>query len=129
MPVSPTSGEHVGSIAETFNRAMALHRLGDLAQAESLYYRILAIDANHFEALHFLGLVSAQRGQFEEARRLMCRSLEINTQTADAYANYARVLNKLKCSDEAIAACDQALAISSRSIEALVSRGIALYDL
>src|SRR5205807_4900484 len=117
------------TLGETVARALALHRTGRLTEAESLYRAVLQIEPDQFEALHFLGLVEAQRENFIEADRLMGRSLEINGQVADAFANHARVLNALKRSEEALAACDRALAIDPRAISPLVSRGIASFEL
>ena len=116
-------------LANQLARAMALHQAGQLAKAEELYRSILAAKADHFEALHFLGLLEAQRSRYEQAEILMRRSLQCNARTAEAFANYARVLNALKRSREALAACDKALAINPRSIEALVSHGNAWKDL
>src|SRR5262249_61713861 len=95
-------------LAPQLARAMASHRAGQLAQAEQLYRSILAANADHFEALHFLGLLEAQRGRYERAEVLMRRSLEVNALSAEAFANYARVLNALKRSQAAVAACDKA---------------------
>ena len=111
------------------SRAMALHQGGQLDAAEPLYKSALAINPNHFEALHFFGLLEAQRGRNVEADEYMRRSLAINAGVAEAFANHARVLNALKRSDEALAACDKALRLNRGSAEALVSRGIALKEL
>src|SRR5947209_14053362 len=108
------------------SRAIALHQGGDLDEAERLYKSVLALNPDHFEALHFFGLLEAQRERYEEADELMRRSLEINAGVADAFTNHARVLNSLKRSEEALAACDKALSLNRRSVEAMVSRGIAL---
>ncbi|HEY7296500.1 MAG TPA: tetratricopeptide repeat protein, partial [Xanthobacteraceae bacterium] len=117
------------AMAALLGRAMALHRGGQLAAAEELYKSLLAVKTDHFEALHFLGLLEAQRGRYEQAEPLVRRSLEINSQTAEGFANHARVLNALKRSREALAACDRALALNPRSVEALASRGNAWKDL
>src|SRR5258705_10940095 len=87
------------------------------------------MDPDHFEALHFFGLLEAQRERFDQADEFMRRSLQINAGVADAFANHARVLNALKRSQEALAACDNALSLDRRSVEAMVSRGIALDEL
>jgi len=108
---------------------MTLQQGGALDEAERLYKSVLATNSDHFEALHFLGLLEAQRKRYVEADRLMRRSLEINAGVAEGFANHARVLNALKRSEEALAACDKALALNRHAVEALVSRGIALYDL
>ena len=116
-------------IPDTVRRALALHQAGRLAEAESLYKSVLRVDKKQFEALHFLGLIEAQRENFEEAHRLMSRSLEVNTRTPDAYANHARVLNALRRPEQALAACQKALALNPRLLAALSSRAVALQDL
>jgi tetratricopeptide (TPR) repeat protein len=122
-------GSDQDRIQATVRRAMALHQEGQLDEAERLYKSILAASPDHFEALHYFGLLEAQRDHHEAADQLMRRSLEINTGVAVAFANHARVLNALKRSEEAIAACDKALSLNRRLVEAMVSRGIALKDL
>jgi predicted O-linked N-acetylglucosamine transferase (SPINDLY family) len=123
---SDPNGSDPAAVHVMVGRAMALHQSGQLSEAERVYKSVLKAQPNHFEALHFQGLLEAQRGNFAEADRLMRRSLKVNGKVADAHANHARVLNALKCSEEALAACDRALAINPRSLEALVSRGNAL---
>src|SRR5215468_2000755 len=117
------------NISDTVGRALALHQGGRLAEAEALYRTVLSVEPHQFECLHFLGLIEAQRENFKEADRLMSRSLRINGHVSDAFANHARVLNALKRSKEALAACEKALAMNPRSLSALLSRGIALLDL
>ena len=41
-------------------RAAALHRSGRLIEAEALYREVLAADAQHFDALHLLGVLRHQ---------------------------------------------------------------------
>src|SRR5438046_6544 len=110
-------GNNPVDIQSMVGRAMALHQSGQLGEAERLYKSVLASHPNHFEALHYLGLLEAQRGRFEDADRLMGRSLKVNDRAVEAYANHARVLNALKRSKDAIAACDRALSLNPRSIE------------
>ena len=47
--------------------AIALHRSGQLVEAERLYRRVLAADPRDFTALHFLGVIQAQQGRMEDA--------------------------------------------------------------
>jgi tetratricopeptide (TPR) repeat protein len=112
-------------IGAAVSQALALHQSGRLAEAEGLYRSILGMDQNQFEALHFLGLIEAQRGNNKEANRLISRSLKINNQAADAFANHARVLIALQRYDQAISACERALALDPMHLSALVNRGIA----
>src|SRR5438477_9062859 len=104
------------NLSELVGHALALHQSGRLADAEAAYGRILEINPRQFEALHFLGLIEAQRQNFEEADRLMARSLEINSGTADAFANHARVQNALKRPEAALLSCEKALALNPRLV-------------
>ena len=124
--MSSVNPAHVG---QYLARAIALHRAGQLREAETAYKFVLGLDPDHFEALHFLGLIEAQRENFTEADRLMSRSLAINTKTAEAFCNHARVLNALKRHDEALLASAKALAINPKSFESLVHQGTALQGL
>jgi len=114
---------------ETLRRAVGLHQSGRLDEAAALYRQVLAGRPDHFDALHFLGMVAAQRSQFEEAERLIGRALTLNSQNADAHSNYAGVLNALKRPQEALASLDRALALNPRMPQALANRGITLHTL
>jgi len=47
-------------LIELVQRGMASQQAGMIDAAEALYRQALAIDANQFEALHFLGVLQAQ---------------------------------------------------------------------
>src|SRR5690349_16827449 len=47
--------------------ALAHHRAGRLAEAETLYRRVLAADPHDIDASHFLGVIAYQRGDLPQA--------------------------------------------------------------
>jgi predicted O-linked N-acetylglucosamine transferase (SPINDLY family) len=110
-------------------QGMAAQRSGRLADAETQYKRVLAVDPNQFEALHFLGLLEAQRGNLPEADRLVGHSLTVNTQRPEAFANHARILRQLGRPQEALTRCDRALALNPQLVDAHVLRSNTLRDL
>lgn len=110
-------------------QGMAAQRSGRLSDAETQYKRVLAVDPNQFEALHFLGLLEAQRGNLPEADRLVGHSLTVNTQRPEAFANHARILRQLGRPQDALARCDRALALNPQLVDAHVLRSNALRDL
>ena len=114
------------NLAMMVNSAIASHRAGKLAEAESLYRSVLSVKPDQFEALHFLGLIEAQRGNLVEADRLLAQSLKVNSQRAEAYTNHARVLINLKRAEDALACCDKALALQPYFVDAMIHRGNAL---
>ena len=117
------------SPAEKLERALALHRKGYLAEAESLYRDILKKHPRHFDALQLLGAIDLQRGRFEEAYRLCNDAIRINPRCDSAHANLGYILVALKRPAEAVASCDNALAVNPNHSEALCTRGNALKDL
>ena len=55
---------------------MALHQAGDLEQAAHCYTEILRAQPARFDALHYLGLLEAQRERYGEALSLLDRARE-----------------------------------------------------
>jgi len=126
---NPSNPSNPNAIMATLSRAMASMQAGNLLEAEFLFKQVLLNDEKQFEAIHFLGVLNAQRGNYEEAERLINNSLQINTAVPEAFANHARVLNMLKRYDEAIAACNNALALRFDFTDALSHRSTALRGL
>ena len=60
----------VFNLGQAFGEAVALHRQGQLREAERIYARVLKAAPDHFDALNLLGAVKIQQGQFGEAQRL-----------------------------------------------------------
>jgi Flp pilus assembly protein TadD len=81
---------------------VALHRRGLLDDAERLYAGILKLAPKHFDATHLLGVISQQKGDSENALKLIGTALELNSASADAYNNHSRVLLQLRRFDEAL---------------------------
>src|SRR5581483_5927934 len=72
------SGANIGSfdgIAELSRRAVQYHQAGKLADAESCYRQVLAIDPNHFDSLHLLGVIAHQSGQSDLATNLISKAI------------------------------------------------------
>ena len=59
------------STQQKLQKAMELHRQGQLDQAANLYQQILEIDSGHLDALHLGGVVAHQLGNYNEAVRLI----------------------------------------------------------
>lgn len=116
-------------LIELVQRGMASQQAGMIDAAEALYRQALAIDANQFEALHFLGVLQAQRGNLVEAERLVSRSLTLNAQRAEAHLNYARILRDLQRPEATIESCNTALRLNPSLIAASLLLGNALRDI
>ncbi|MBL8807830.1 MAG: tetratricopeptide repeat protein [Rhodospirillales bacterium] len=117
------------SLQTLFNEARQLHVAGRLAEAESLYRRILATDANHADALHLLGVAAYQAGRADVGADLIGRAIGIDGNVAAYHSNRGNVLKALGRLDDALASFDAALRLKPDYAEALSNRGAVLQDL
>ena len=72
--------------------ADSLRRGGNLTEAAKLYRQVIKEDKKNYHALHFLGVTEAETGNFNQAKRLMARSLSIQPPNVQFIENYATVL-------------------------------------
>jgi tetratricopeptide (TPR) repeat protein len=89
------------AVARLFQQALALHRAGNLTQAEAGYRQILALDPRHADSLNFLGVAAAQSGRSEAAVELIGRAIKLRPSVADYHDNLGLALLALGRLDEA----------------------------
>ena len=110
-------------------QAMALHQSGKLDDAAAIYARVLALDPDQFECVHYLGVVKLQQGRSEEALVLFDRALRIRANDASLHSNKGLALQKLGRLEESLVSAERALVLNPRLAEALNVRGWALKTL
>jgi protein O-GlcNAc transferase len=114
---------------ERFERALALHRTGQVQQAAALCEQILQLEPQHAAALHLLGLIAVNNGNRERGVELFRESLAANPNQPVAHSNLGAVLLQLQRTEEALASCEQALRLNPNTILALYNRGNILREL
>jgi predicted O-linked N-acetylglucosamine transferase (SPINDLY family) len=117
-----------GSVGQRLQAAFGFHKAGRLDEAARQYRDVINADPNNFQALHYLGLIEAGKGRFDEARSLIARSLKIHPDIAFV-ENYAGVL--LQMGDHAAAreVCAENLARHPNSGNLLYVSACALLNL
>jgi len=100
------------------SEALARHRAGDRAAAETLYRAAIATNAGDVAALHGLGVLCFETGRGEEAIRLLERGAQlapadgaVRLNLASSYAAAGRVEDAERC-------CRELLAADPRMLEA-----------
>ena len=111
------------------NQGMALHRQGNLADAERCYGEVLQRQPDHFDALHLLGVIAHQTRRTERGVELIKRAIGLNPKVAEAHNNLGNALRALKRPAEALASYDKAIALKPDFSAAHFNRGNALMDL
>ncbi len=114
--------------ANLLDQAIADHKAGRLAQAESTYRQILAENPQHADAIHMLGLLAHQTRNFQVAAQLIEQSLAINPNNASAYSNLAEVKRNLGQFKEAEALCQKAMALDPNMSAAYVNASMAIHQ-
>jgi tetratricopeptide (TPR) repeat protein len=110
-------------------QAIAAHQAGRLGEAEALYRQVLARDPREFDALHMLGIIHAQRDDYEEAERLLRAAVAIDDKVPPCLQNFGNVLSKLERYDEAVAIYNKALALAPHYAPLYSDRGNAQKEL
>jgi predicted O-linked N-acetylglucosamine transferase (SPINDLY family) len=94
-----------------FQQALALHQRGYLPQAREIYLNILKTQPNHFNSLHFLGLISYQTRDYKQAISLMNQAIELYSGDATFYCNLANSLRADRQLESAIENYNKAIAL------------------
>lgn len=105
----------MASVAEAFQFGIQLHQAGRLAEAERVYRQILAVEPDHAQALHHLGLVAAQGSHFEAAVELFSRAVRADRTQPTFHANLAEAYRHLDRPVEAEASFRHALKLEPRT--------------
>ncbi len=115
-------------ISEALVIAIQHHQAGRLEAAEQIYRQILAVEPNHADAWHLLGVMASQGGAHEVAVEYVRRAIGLKGNVAAFHSNLGRVYRALRRIPEAVACYRRALELKPDSNEAHNSLGNALKD-
>jgi len=116
-------------MAPLFNQAVQAHQAGRIAEAETLYRKIILEDPKNFDALHMLGIVCFGIGKTQDADKFFRAALSIDSGFPPCHVNYGFYLLKQKRFKDAIESFDKALALFPNFGEAWLGRGNAFRGL
>jgi tetratricopeptide (TPR) repeat protein len=111
------------TLSVKLQRAVALHRQGQLEQARAIYEEILLVEPRHFDALHLSGVIAIQTGDSRLAVELIGKAIAIQSHHAEAHCNCGSALEALQQWDDAIRSYDRAIAIKPLYADAHFNRG------
>jgi predicted TPR repeat methyltransferase len=114
------------TLEEAVALAILLQKNEQLAEAREVYRRVLDMDPDHTDALHYAGVLAHQQGRNEDAVALIERSLELKPDRADCYSNLGIIFQSTGRLDQAIDAYRRAIAIDPRHANAYNNLGVLL---
>jgi predicted O-linked N-acetylglucosamine transferase (SPINDLY family) len=113
-------------VIQWVKEALTLHMAGRPAQAEPLYLKSLAADANLLPALQAMGLIRLNQGRPAEALAYIERALTLDPGSDDMWSNRGLSLVALGRPEEALASYDRVLQRRADALEVRYYRAYAL---
>jgi protein O-GlcNAc transferase len=113
-----SSTRNVREIGEILARGLAHHQSDDLAQAEACYREVLRVEPDHPEALHLLGVIAQQNGDYVQSEHLIRSAISHNPRSADYHNNLGNTYRLQGDLPRAISSYRQAIALDANQIEA-----------
>ena len=92
---------HMATIAEAMSIATQHHQAGRLRDAELIYRQIIAVEPNHFDAWHLLGVLACQCGNHRVGIDYIERALQLKPDFAEAHNNLGNIYREMGKLDEA----------------------------
>ncbi len=115
-------------MTSAFALALRHHQAGRLTEAEGLYRQILAVDPDHADCLHLLGVLAAQAGADDTAEALIGRALAVCPDYPEAHLNLGNLLKQQSRLDQAEVHYRRALTLRPGWAEAYAGLGLVLYE-
>src|SRR5215472_16719697 len=115
-------------IVHLLHSALHQHRSGQLSDAELRYREILAIDPNHVESLHLLGVIAHQTGRNEVAVDLIGKAIALNDRIPAFHNNIGLALGEINRAEDAVIHYTRALDLKPDYAEARTNLGNLLRE-
>ena len=119
----------MATVQQTMQRAVDLHRRGELVQAENLYRQVIRLDPQHADACNLLGISCHQRQMAPEAIRYIRQAVQLNQTAAPYHCNLGMAYRGAGDLQAAVASYRTALSLQPIYPEAEFNLGITLHAL
>jgi len=117
------------TLKATFVSALENYKKKDYKNAEIYCYKILSIDANHFDSIAMLATIAALNRDFEKAIEMLNKAIEIQPQNQATIHNLGTAYQELGNLKEAIKYYKKVLHVNPKHTNANYSLGIVYYKL
>jgi len=126
----PQHGQ-AGATAARANRfyieGLQFHHQGELEKAAAAYEQVLRLVPKHAEALHHIGIIAFQEGNYELATGFLRAALAQNPAMAGVHCDLGNALKELKQFKEALQSYERAIALQPNDADAHYNRGVTLH--
>ena len=94
---------------QTLQTAFTYHRKNRLAKAQKAYIEVLNQQPTHAEALHGLGMLAQQVGQYKQAEELLQATVKVKPEHVNGWVNLGNLWQSTNKLPEAVVAYQKAL--------------------
>jgi protein O-GlcNAc transferase len=116
----------MATLTDALKTALVHHQAGRLDLAAEIYRRVLAVEPNHPDALHLLGMIHHQRGEATKAIDLIGRAVALAPMAADYQRNLGDAHRAAGNVDAAVDCYRRALKLTPADVASHNKLGIAL---
>jgi protein O-GlcNAc transferase len=113
---------------QILQHGLSLHQAGRLHEAQGVYQQILALDPNHADGLHLLGVIAHQGGRNQVAVDLIGKAIARNDRVANYHCNIGTALQMLGRFREAETHYQRAINLDPEHVEAHNNLGNTLMN-
>jgi len=110
---------HLKPQENLLQKALQFHRSGNLNKAEVIYQKILENNPNHHDALQLLGVIFAQRKDYEKGVDFLSRSINLYPKNPEVLNNRGNIYYHLEKKDLALLDYLSAVEIEKENLNAL----------
>lgn len=116
-------------IGSLLNQALEALRNSKLELAETYLKEALILELNNPHSLRLLGVVAAQRAEYEKAIEFFSASINVFPENAVTHSNLGNVYAKLRQFDQALGAYEEAARLDPQDAETWSNAGIVFFEL
>jgi Tfp pilus assembly protein PilF len=116
----------MASVSEAFETAMRTHQAGNVTEAARLYREILAVDPQHADARHLLGVIAHQQGEHNFAIEAIRDAIARNPDFHGYHHNLGCIYLDLCRFEDSIASLGRSLQLAPDSAESHYNLATAL---
>jgi Flp pilus assembly protein TadD len=113
-------------VRQLMESATRAHSAGQLDQACALYQQVLAVRPGYPDAVHLLGVIACQRGQYDRGLTFISTAISASPNQSEFHNSLGNALRGLKRLDDAIIAHRRAVELDPNNLPALNNLAMAL---
>ena len=115
------------TLDDALDIAKKYHLSGNITLADRTYKDILKTYPEHFQCLHYLGILAYQRNAINDSVNYLQRAIEIDDSNAETFNAYAVVLELSGKMDMALQQWEKAIKLNPDFADAFSNYGNALW--